>query len=119
MNFNDFEAVYGQSDFKMNGYLQNVIDFVLTDKAILKGNFALRSGYINCDEFMSVSTNQGAVPDILKENTKPLAPVESGVIVIPIDQSLFQIRKITEDNLKTQEFPGFSFVELSQPKKNE
>ncbi len=83
MNFNDFEAVYGQSDFKMNGYLQNVIDFVLTDKAILKGNFALRSGYINCDEFMSVSTNQGAVPDILKENTKPLAPVESGVIVIP------------------------------------
>ncbi|MEO5777141.1 MAG: AsmA-like C-terminal region-containing protein [Flavobacterium sp.] len=83
MNFNNFVANYGQSDFKMNGYLQNVIDFVLTDKAILKGNFALQSSYINCDEFMSASTNQAAVPDILKENTKPLAPVESGVIVIP------------------------------------
>ena len=67
----------------MNGYLQNVIDFVLTDKAILKGNFSLQSGYINCDEFMSGSTNQTAVPEILKENTKPLAPAEKGVIVIP------------------------------------
>ncbi|MDN3678094.1 AsmA-like C-terminal region-containing protein [Flavobacterium paronense] len=83
MNFNDFVANYGQSDFKMNGYLQNIIDFVLTDKAILKGNFALQSSYINCDEFMSASTNQTAVPDILKENTKPLAPAETGVIVIP------------------------------------
>lgn len=83
MNFNDFVANYGQSDFKMNGYLQNVIDFVLTDKAILKGNFALQSSFINCDEFLSASTNQTTVPEILKENTKPLAPVETGVIVIP------------------------------------
>ena len=83
MNFNNFVANYGQSDFKMNGYLQNVIDFVLTDKAILKGNFALQSGYINFDEFMSTSTNQTPVPDILKDNTKPLAPAESGIIVIP------------------------------------
>jgi len=32
---------------------------------------------------MSASTNQTAVPDILKQNTKPLAPSETGVIVIP------------------------------------
>ncbi|WP_264520443.1 AsmA-like C-terminal region-containing protein [Flavobacterium sp. N1994] len=85
MNFNDFVATYGQSDFKMNGYLQNVIDFVLTNKAILKGNFALQSNYINCDEFMSASASQPqtAVPDILKDNTKPLTPAETGVIVIP------------------------------------
>lgn len=83
MNFNDFVANYGQSDFKMNGYLQNVIDFVLTDKAILKGNFDLKSSFINCDEFLSASTNQTAVPEILKDNTKPLAPAETGVIVIP------------------------------------
>jgi AsmA protein len=84
MNFNDFIANYGQSDFKMNGYLQNVIDFVLTDKAILKGNFALQSSFINCDEFMSASTNQTAVPDVLKANTQgPTMPTETGVIVIP------------------------------------
>ena len=85
MNFNDFVATYGQSDFKMNGYLQNVIDFVLTNKAILKGNFALQSNYINSDEFMSASSSQPqtAVPDILKDNTKPLTPTETGVIVIP------------------------------------
>ncbi|QBZ97476.1 AsmA family protein [Flavobacterium sangjuense] len=84
MNFNDFVANYGQSDFRMNGYLQNVIDFVLTDKAILKGNFALQSSFINCDEFMSASTNQTAFPDVLKANTQgPTMPTETGVIVIP------------------------------------
>ncbi|MCF6129184.1 hypothetical protein L1S35_05820 [Flavobacterium sp. AS60] len=84
MNFNDFVANYGQSDFKMNGYLQNVIDFVLTDKAILKGNFALQSSFINCDEFMSATSNQTAVPDVLKANTQgPTMPTEIGVIVIP------------------------------------
>ena len=88
MSFNNFVANYGQSDFKMNGYLQNVIDFVLTNKAVLKGNFALQSNYINCDEFMSASTNQTAVPDIFKDNTKPLAPANSGVIVIPSNFNL-------------------------------
>jgi len=83
MNFNNFVANYGQSDFKMNGYLKNVIDFVLTDKGILNGNFALQSSYINCDEFISASTNQTAVPEILKENTKPLVQANTGVIVIP------------------------------------
>lgn len=85
MNFNDFVANYGQSDFQMNGYLQNVIDFVLTDKAILKGKFVLNSSFINCDEFMSAAPSQvaSAVPDILKDNTKPLTTAETGVIVIP------------------------------------
>ncbi|MFN3753156.1 AsmA family protein [Flavobacterium sp.] len=78
MNFNDFIAAYGQSDFKMNGYLQNVIDFVLTDKAILKGNFQLHSDYINVDEFMAQTTT---VADTI-ENTEANA-TPAGVVVIP------------------------------------
>jgi len=77
MNFNNFLANYGQSDFKMNGYLQNVIDFVLTDKAVLKGNFALHSDYINVDEFMSKATVQDTIK---KTETKS---VSSGVVIIP------------------------------------
>jgi AsmA protein len=76
MNFNDFLAAYGQSDFKMNGYLQNVIDFVLTNKAILKGNFQLHSDFINVDEFMTVSTVKA---DSATTNTV----AQTGVVVIP------------------------------------
>ncbi|MGL2965061.1 hypothetical protein [Flavobacterium sp. XGLA_31] len=83
MHFDDFNAAYGQSDFNMNGYLQNVIDFVLTDKAILKGNFTLHSGYINVDEFM---TNTAATPIATNDSSKN-APSKSsaseGVVVIP------------------------------------
>ncbi|HNP31878.1 MAG TPA: AsmA-like C-terminal region-containing protein [Flavobacterium sp.] len=80
MNFHFFSATYGQSDFKMSGYLQNVIDYVLTDKAVLKGNFNLKSDYINVDEFMS---NANAVK-ATEENEAPVKkPVASGVVVIP------------------------------------
>lgn len=80
MNFNDFIAAYGQSDFKMNGYLQNVIDFVLTNKAILKGSFQLHSNYINVDEFMA---NTPAAIDSVKTETTKVPTVASGVVVIP------------------------------------
>ncbi|TBX70614.1 AsmA family protein [Flavobacterium silvisoli] len=75
MNFKDFNAAYGQSDFKMNGYLQHVIDFVLTPKAILKGKFNLHSNYINVDEFMAMTP--------AKASTDSIQPAASGVVVIP------------------------------------
>ncbi|QNR83000.1 AsmA family protein [Pedobacter riviphilus] len=37
MNFDEFNATYGQSDFKLNGSLNNVINYVLNDKAKLEG----------------------------------------------------------------------------------
>ena len=79
MNFNDFIAAYGQSDFKMNGYLQNVIDFVLTDKAVLKGNFQLHAHYLNVDEFMTQTAAK--VSDTVK--TAEATAIPTGVVVIP------------------------------------
>ena len=35
MDFSNFVATYGQSDFTMNGQMQNVINFALSDKEIL------------------------------------------------------------------------------------
>ncbi|MDI9256504.1 AsmA family protein [Flavobacterium sedimenticola] len=104
MSFNDFVAAYGQSDFKMNGYLQNVIDFVLTDKAVLKGNFQLHSDYINVDEFM-MPVASTAVTDSTK-TTEPA--VASGVVVIPANFDLqfnatankINFDGLTIDNLK-------------------
>ena len=83
MNFHFFSASYGKSDFKMSGYLQNVIDFALTDKAVLKGNFTLKSDYINVDEFMS-NINAEKAPETKETEGKPTpAATASGVVVIP------------------------------------
>ena len=79
MKFQNFNAIYGQSDLQMNGHLQNVIDFVLSQKAVLKGNFSLNSNYINVDEFMTTNT-------VVVENSNSNATqaiVKSGVVVIP------------------------------------
>ena len=80
MNFHFFSATYGQSDFKMSGYLQNAIDYALTNKAVLKGNFNLRSDYINVDEFMSNAT---AAQSSETNETEAKPPIASGVVVIP------------------------------------
>uniref|UniRef100_UPI002FDCC9C7 AsmA family protein n=1 Tax=Flavobacterium sp. TaxID=239 RepID=UPI002FDCC9C7 len=105
MSFNDFVAAYGQSDFKMNGYLQNVIDFVLTDKAVLKGKFQLHSDYINVDEFMSKEQVTIDYPPLsAPDETK----VITGVVVIPANFDLqfnanankINFDGLTIDNLK-------------------
>lgn len=79
MTFSNFKATYGQSDFLMNGAMSNVINFVLSDTEVLKGNFNVSSNYINIDEFMSNTdvTNQNTSSN----ETKTVA--EAGVIVIP------------------------------------
>lgn len=105
MNFNDFAAVYGQSDFRMNGYLQNVIDFVLTNKAILKGNFQLHSDYINVDEFMT-QTATTTVSDTVKTTAPTVA---SGVVVIPTNFDLqfnATANKINLDGLVVDHLKG-------------
>jgi AsmA protein len=82
MSFNNFLAAYGQSDFRMNGYLQNVFNFATTDTGVLRGAFTLNSTYINADEFMSeteVSTTTVSKPEVTNTTSK----VETGVIMIP------------------------------------
>jgi len=99
MNFNNFSAVYGKSDFKMNGYLQNVIDFVLSDKAILKGNFNVNANYINVDEFMSKSDDK----------TTETTSTSNGVVVIPPNFDLqfnCLAQKVDFDELKLQNLKG-------------
>jgi AsmA protein len=117
MNFNNFAATYGQSDFNMNGYLQNVIDFVLTDKAILKGNFTLHSDYINVDEFMTTTAAPKATIDSTKTSTT--APVtSSGVIIIPSNFDLqfnATANKINFQDLKLDNLKGTMKINPNWP----
>lgn len=73
MKFDEFKAVYGSSDFNLNGYLENVMSYVLNEKSSLKGIFTLKSKKINADEFM-VYADQNPV--------KPSSG-SNGVILIP------------------------------------
>jgi AsmA protein len=89
MSFNTFLASYGQSDFKLNGYLQNVFNFMSSKKGVLRGSFTLNSKYINVDEFMS-STTTGTVtsPTVASNNAPQPASQETGVILIPSNLDL-------------------------------
>jgi AsmA protein len=96
MNFSNFVASYGQSDFKMNGYLQNVINFVLSDREVLQGKFSLTSNFINVDEFMSGAT-ASTEENPSKENP---SKTESGVVVIPPNFDLQFIANATKVNFE-------------------
>ncbi len=92
MWFNRFAAVYGQSDFRMIGYLQNVIDYALTGSGVLKGNFTVDADLINADEFMAFAppaTTTTTNPDVIQATqvSLPQTP-ETGVIIIPANLSM-------------------------------
>ncbi|WP_443939757.1 AsmA family protein [Pedobacter sp. MW01-1-1] len=73
MKFNEFNATYGQSDFKLNGNLSNVINYVLNEKAPLKGNFILTTNKLVADEFMVYNSAE----------TQNKSKVSTGVIIVP------------------------------------
>jgi len=74
MKFEKFKASYGQSDFTMDGQLGNIINYVLSPKAKLTGNFNFQSKRIFADELMVYNTPKPI----------PGAPAGSnGVILIP------------------------------------
>jgi AsmA protein len=90
MSFHNFLAAYGQSDFRMNGYLQNVFNFATTKTGTLRGSFTLNSTYINADEFMSkteVVASNSATAQNPETKTTP-TKVETGVIMIPANLDL-------------------------------
>jgi AsmA protein len=85
MDFNNFIAAYGQSDFAMNGSMQNVINFALSDREILKGNFSVDANYINADEFMSGVSEQKTETTT---ETNPANALQIGVIIVPSNFNL-------------------------------
>ncbi len=79
ISFDNFRGAYAHSDFNMNGYLQNVIEYMLSTTGVLGGNFSLSSDYINADEF---ATPAGTT---MKKDT---AGGMEGIIIIPPNYNL-------------------------------
>ncbi|SCY50968.1 AsmA family protein [Flavobacterium caeni] len=105
MTFDNFNATYGQSDFKLNGALENVINYALSDRETLKGSFALASQYLNIDEF----TSGVAETPTDSTATTPTEPAK-GVIAIPRNLDL----QFSADAAKVH----FDGLELTQTKGN-
>ncbi|MCL9806514.1 AsmA family protein [Flavobacterium amniphilum] len=104
MNFKNFLASYGQSDFKMNGQMQNVINFVMSDKAILKGEFRVESNYLNVDEFAGGVASK-EVGNSQANNSKSAS---SGVVVVPPNLNLSLLA-----NFRKVNFEGLSINNLT------
>lgn len=100
MNFTNFMATYGKSDFKMNGYMENVINFALSENQVLKGSFKVESDFIQVNEFLTISAE--------KDNEQQSVS-EFGVVVIP-SQFDFKLnanaKKINFDDLNIENLTG-------------
>ncbi len=105
MDFTGFTAAYGQSDFKLNGHLENVINYALTSTETLKGHFALQANYINVDEFMTAQPAAQKQP----ADTVAAKPAAKGVILVPKNldiQFAMDAQKINFDGLDIQNARG-------------
>ncbi|TRW21100.1 AsmA family protein [Flavobacterium zepuense] len=83
MNFDKFTAHYGKSDFAMNGYLLNTINYFLESHGTLSGNFNLKSKLINVDEFMALEEGENTDRKPEVEQVKEQNPKMSGVVAVP------------------------------------
>lgn len=101
MWFRKFITTYGQSDFALNGYLLNTINYFIERKGTLHGKFKLKSRYILIDEFMALKEGDNSRKSIEVDYAKVENPKSSGVVIVPknLDVSL-------EADARTVEFKG-------------
>jgi len=83
MWFEKFNASYGKSDFDINGYLLNTINYFLESHGTLSGNFNLNSKLINVDEFMALEKGENKDRNIEVDYAKEDHPKISGVVLVP------------------------------------
>lgn len=107
MWFRKFFANYGKSDFALNGYLLNTINYFIERKGTLYGKFKLKSRYILIDEFMALKDGDNSKKSIEVDYAKVENPKSSGVVIIPknLDVSL-------EADAKNVEFKGLNLNNL-------
>ncbi|KMQ68540.1 membrane assembly protein AsmA [Chryseobacterium sp. FH2] len=107
MWFRKFFATYGKSDFALNGYLLNTINYFIERKGTLHGKFVLNSNYILIDEFMALKNGDNTKKSIEVDYAKIENPKSSGVVIIPknLDVAL-------EANAKKVEFKGLNLNHL-------
>ncbi len=113
MWFEKFLATYQHSDVRVDGYLQNAINYVLGGLDTLHGNFNVRSKWVNVNEFTAFSTpakeNAAATKKIAADTPASAKTVPTGVVIVPknIDFTLkAQVDSITYSGIRLDTFSG-------------
>lgn len=117
MWFRKFYATYGKSDFSLNGYLLNTINYFIERKGTLHGNFASHSNYILVDEFMALKNGDNDNKSLEVEYAKAENPKSSGVVIVPknLDVSLeVNAKKIGFKGLDIDQLQGMAAVKNGQ-----
>lgn len=125
MWFDAFNASYGKTNCTMNGWLSNVIDYMMNKKAPLKGSFDLTSDYIYADQFMafaapapSASAKGGAGKSVA---AAPASGGQTGVIIVPGDLSITfnaAVKRVQYNGMDITDFKGQMVVDSGSIKLN-
>ncbi|NNV55562.1 AsmA family protein [Limnovirga soli] len=70
-----FRGNYGKSDFKLTGYVNNIINYALADNETLQGKLSLSSNQLVADELMAYASGTDSAAIATADST--------GVIIIP------------------------------------
>lgn len=106
----DIQTTYGVSDLTVNGYIANVVNYALQDKAKLQGDFELTANYIDVNEFMAFAG------DTTSANTS------SGVFLVPQNLGVTvnaSAKKIQYNDIALQNFKGQMIIDSGSVKLNE
>jgi len=101
MWFETFLAAYGKSDIQLDGFAENVINYVLAKNAVLKAHFNLSSKNIDLNEFSAFA---GSAP-----SSHPGTEPAPGVILVPTNLDLTlkaEAEKIEYTDITLSNFQG-------------
>lgn len=113
MWFEQFDAVYGNSHFTLNGYLSNVINYVMNDKASLQGQFDLKSDVVVVDEFTAFASEQTTA----SPKAASAAGDNTGVVVVPSNLSLVfnaAVKKVLYNGMTVSDLKGHMRIDSSK-----
>ncbi|MFT3948969.1 MAG: AsmA-like C-terminal region-containing protein [Agriterribacter sp.] len=111
MWFNEFTAAYGSSSFAMNGYLNNVINYIVGNDEKLHGKFTVKSDYVNVKEFTAFSGSDPATVQTAD------TAAGQGVVMIPGNLSVSldaNIKKVNYDSVFINDFKGQLVVDAGK-----
>jgi AsmA protein len=105
MWFDAFKVTYGKSEATLNGYLSNVINYMMERGTPLKGQFDMNTNYLLVDEFMAFADNKDAAP----AGNSVAAPATTGVVMVPTDLAITfkaDARKVHYNGIDLKDFKG-------------
>ncbi|MFP9115741.1 AsmA family protein [Flavobacterium sp. RHBU_3] len=117
MWFEKFAANYGKSDFALNGYLLNTINYFIEQKGTLHGEFNLNSKLINIDEFMSLKDGENEDRKTAVVYAKEENPKMSGVVAVPKNLDVWlsaNAEKVEYNGLLIQNLKGKTGISKGQ-----